>query len=177
MTANPGSDSGRSPGGDRARDRDPEGKARNARPRDGLGRPLPYGQEGVARQPEGVPRTPEESLQEAQRLLDLGMPFHAHEVLEDAWKAAPSGERAMWKGLAQLAVGITHLARGNTTGGARLLQRGAEGIDPYREQRPHGVDITGLTAWAQAVVSDPDGHAEAESGMVKPPALRGHAGS
>ncbi|MCZ9345950.1 DUF309 domain-containing protein, partial [Streptomyces sp. TRM76130] len=35
------------------RDRDDEGRARNARPRDGLGRPLPYGADGVPRQPEG----------------------------------------------------------------------------------------------------------------------------
>ena len=54
------------------RDRDAEGRARNARPRDGLGRPLPYGAEGVARQPEGVTRSPEETVREAQRLLDAG---------------------------------------------------------------------------------------------------------
>ncbi|NEB67923.1 DUF309 domain-containing protein, partial [Streptomyces fulvissimus] len=57
------------------RDRDTEGRARNARPRDGLGRPLPYGTPGVERQPEGVVRTPRETLREAQRLLDAGMPF------------------------------------------------------------------------------------------------------
>ncbi|MYS16668.1 DUF309 domain-containing protein, partial [Streptomyces sp. SID4982] len=67
------------------RDRDPEGRARNARPRDGLGRPLPYGTDGVERQPEGVVRSPDETLAEAQELLDGGKPFHAHEVFEDAW--------------------------------------------------------------------------------------------
>ncbi|MET9540019.1 DUF309 domain-containing protein, partial [Streptomyces sp. NPDC006553] len=77
---------------DRGRDRDEEGRARSARPRDGLGRPLPYGAEGVPRQPEGVVRTPEETLREAQRLLDAGMPFHAHEVFEDAWKSGPESE-------------------------------------------------------------------------------------
>src|SRR5690606_39335110 len=70
---------------DAARDRDSEGRARNARPRDGLGRPLPYGAEGVPRQPEGVVRPPAQSVAEAQRLLDEGKPFHAHEVFEDAW--------------------------------------------------------------------------------------------
>ncbi|MYT22433.1 DUF309 domain-containing protein, partial [Streptomyces sp. SID7760] len=69
-----------------ARDRDGEGRARSARPRDGLGRPLAYGEPGVERQPEGVVRTPAETVAEAQRLLDAGMPFHAHEVFEDAWK-------------------------------------------------------------------------------------------
>ena len=108
-----------------ARDRDDEGRARNARPRDGLGRPLPYDADGVPRQPEGVVRTPEETVAQAQRLLDEGKPFHAHEVFEDAWKSGPDEERELWRGLAQLAVGLTHAARGNLTGGARLLRRGA----------------------------------------------------
>lgn len=102
----------------------------------------------MERQPEGVARTPDESLAEAQRLLDAGMPFHAHEVLEDAWKAAGEGERELWRGLAQLAVGLTHAARGNATGGAALLERGAAALVPYAGDPPYGVDVAGLTAWA-----------------------------
>lgn len=135
------------------RDRDPEGRARNARPRDGLGRPLPYGVPGVERQPEGVPRTPAESLTEAQRLLDAGMPFHAHEVLEDAWKAADGPERGLWRGMAQLAVGLTHAARGNSAGGAALLRRGAENIAEYRITPPYDIDITGLHEWAESLAA------------------------
>ncbi|ARF76571.1 hypothetical protein B7C62_33035 [Kitasatospora albolonga] len=131
------------------RDRDTEGRARNARPRDGLGRPLPYGAPGVDRQPEGVVRTPAETLREAQRLLDAGMPFHAHEVFEDAWKSGPSSERELWRGLAQVAVGLTHGARGNTAGGARLLRRGAGALTPYGESRPYGIEVGGLIAWAR----------------------------
>ncbi|MFF4607064.1 DUF309 domain-containing protein [Streptomyces sp. NPDC001339] len=133
----------------RRRDRDEQGRARNARPRDGLGRPLPYGAPGVERQPEGVPRAPAAALAEAQRLLDAGMPFHAHEVLEDAWKAAPEAERELWRGLAQLAVGLTHAARGNPAGGAALLDRGAAAIAPYGDTAPYGVDIPGLLGWAR----------------------------
>ena len=70
------------------RDRDQVGRPRSARPRDGAGRPLPHGARGVERVPEDVVLGPEESLAEAQRLLDAGYPFHAHEVLEGAWKAA-----------------------------------------------------------------------------------------
>lgn len=131
------------------RDRDAEGRARNARPRDGLGRPLPYGTPGIERQPEGVVRTPPQTLREAQRLLDAGMPFHAHEVFEDAWKSGPRSERELWRGLAQMAVGLTHSARGNTAGGARLLRRGAGAIAPYGETRPHAIGITGLMRWAR----------------------------
>jgi hypothetical protein len=140
-----------SPGsGQRAdRDRDAAGRARNERPRDGLGRPLPRGTTGVARQPEGVVRSPDQTLVEAQRLLDDGMPFHAHEVLEDAWKAAPEARRALWKGLAQLAVGATHAARGNITGAVTLLRRGAEHIEPYQDEPPHGIDTAGLLRWAR----------------------------
>ncbi|MFF1836517.1 DUF309 domain-containing protein [Streptomyces sp. NPDC058231] len=131
------------------RDRDADGRARNARPRDGLGRPLPYGTPGVERQPEGVIRAPEETLREAQRLLDAGMPFHAHEVFEDAWKSGPASERELWRGLAQLAVGLTHAARGNTTGGARLLRRGAAALAGYGETAGYGIGTAALTGWAE----------------------------
>ncbi|RSD13338.1 DUF309 domain-containing protein [Amycolatopsis eburnea] len=130
------------------RDRDDEGRARNARPRDGLGRPLPYGSDGVERQPEGIVRTPAQTLAEAQRLLDDGKPFHAHEVFEDAWKSADGPDRELWRGLAQLAVGLTHAARGNNVGAASLLERGAANIEPFRAQPPHRIDVVGLREWA-----------------------------
>ena len=139
------------------RDRDAEGRPRNARPRDGLGRPLPYGAPGVERQPEGVVRTPAETVAEAQRLLDAARPFHAHEVFEDAWKSTEGEDRALWKGLAQLAVGLTHAARGNRSGAAALLTRGAEAIEPFAQASPHGIDVAGLAAWARAAARAPEG--------------------
>lgn len=138
-------------GGDR--DRDAQGRARNARPRDGLGRPLPYGAPGVSRQPEGVVRTPEETVAAAQALLDAGRPFHAHEVFEDAWKNRPEGERGLWHGLAQVAVGLTHAARGNAIGGARLLRRGAGAVGEWSRTsgrgRPYGVEVPEIVVWAR----------------------------
>lgn len=94
-------------------------------------------------------RTPEETVREAQRLLDAGMPFHAHEVFEDAWKSGPAAERELWRGLAQLAVGLTHAARGNATGGARLLRRGAAALAGFAGLRPYGIGVDGLTVWAE----------------------------
>lgn len=129
------------------RDRDADGKPRNARPRDGLGRPLPYGAPAVERQPEGVRRSARETLTEAQRLLDAGMPFHAHEVLEDRWKSGPAEERPLWRALAQLAVGLTHAARGNAAGATALLTRATRGLAPYEGRAPHGIDIDGLLRW------------------------------
>ncbi|MFJ9812587.1 DUF309 domain-containing protein [Streptomyces sp. NPDC101158] len=148
-------DTGREREREPGRDRDPEGRARSARPRDGLGRPLAYGAEGVARQPEGVVRTPDGTVREAQRLLDAGMPFHAHEVFEDAWKSGPADERGLWQGLAQLAVGLTHTARGNTTGGARLLLRGAGRVEEYARggAETYGIDVPGVVAWARGLAA------------------------
>ncbi|MFI1014793.1 DUF309 domain-containing protein [Streptomyces sp. NPDC020965] len=134
-----------------SRDRDDEGRARNARPRDGLGRPLPHGAPGIERQPEGVVRPPDRTLDEAQRLLDAGRPFHTHEVFEDAWKSGPGAERELWRGLAQLAVGLTHGARGNVTGGARLLLRGADRIADFED--PYGIDVAGLVGWARELAA------------------------
>jgi len=142
------------------RDRDPTGRAQNRRPRDGLGRPLPRGADGVERVPDGLELPPGESLAEAQRLLDAGRPFHAHEVLEGTWKAAPPPERDLWQGLAQLAVGLTHRARGNPVGAATLLRRGADRIAPYAVDPPHGVDVAGLVAAARKLAADPDAGAD-----------------
>jgi len=114
------------------RDRDPAGRARNARPRDGLGRPLPRGADGEPPVPDAPALAPAAALEAAQRLLDAGRPFHAHEVLEASWKAAPPAERDLWQGLAQLAVGLTHARRGNAAGAAALLRRGATRISAYR---------------------------------------------
>ena len=137
------------------RDRDPAGRAGNARPRAALGRPLPRGAVGEERAPEGVLRSPDRALVEAQELLDAGRPFHAHEVLEDAWKSAPDPERQLWRGLAQLAVGLTHVARGNDRGGARLLERGAGNVKPYAADPPHGIDVAGLVAWGRELAATP----------------------
>jgi hypothetical protein len=133
------------------RERDEAGRPRNARPRDGLGRPLPRGDSGVVRVPDDLVLSPPETLVEAQRLLDEGLPFHAHEVLEAAWKAAPEAERDLWQGLAQLAVGLTHALRGNRAGAATLLRRGADRICGYADQPPYGIDVTGLLGWARTL--------------------------
>ena len=135
------------------RERDEQGRARNARPRDALGRPLPRGAEGVPRIPDELVLEPLPSLAEAQRLLDAGRPFHAHEVLEGTWKAAPAAERDLWQGLAQLAVGYTHLLRGNPAGATTLLQRARRRLSRYADEPPYGVDVEGLIRWAEQVLA------------------------
>ena len=126
-----------------SRDRDAAGRARNARPRDALGRPLPRG--AVGQPPaDDQPRRPLEALATAQELISSDRPFHAHEVLEAAWKAAPPGERDLWQGLAQIAVGLTHALRGNARGAVSLLRRGADRMAGYAASGPHGIDVAGL---------------------------------
>lgn len=158
------------------RDRDSGGRARNARPRDATGRPLPRGSEGVPGVSEDVVLGPAETLAQAQRLIDSGHPFHAHEVLEAAWKSAQEGDRDLWRGLAQLAVGLTHAQRANARGAVALLHRGAERVRLYAQTAPHGIDIARLLAEASDLAerierSGPDAIPEADLRLrLLPPA-------
>jgi hypothetical protein len=129
------------------RDRDAEGRARQSRPRDALGRPLPYGVPGVDPVPE-VALPPLETLTEARRLVDEGRPFSAHEVLEARWKASPVEERELWQGLAQLCVGLTHSLRGNAVGAQRLVDRGAARLTAYGGPT-YGLDLAAVVACAR----------------------------
>jgi len=135
------------------RDRDAAGRARNARPRDALGRPLPRGAAGDERLPDDLVLPPAQALRLAQQLLDEGRPFHAHEVLEASWKTAPAAERDLWQGLAQIAVGLTHALRGNAPGAAALLRRGADRVDGYAGPAPHGIDAAGVCQAAREMAS------------------------
>jgi hypothetical protein len=138
MTPGPGAAAG--PG----RDRDLAGRPRNSRPRDALGRPLPRGETGAERVPEDLSLAPPDALVLAQHLLDSGQPFGAHEVLEASWKQSPGPERELWRGLAQVAVGLTHVQRGNARGAVALLRRGAERVGGYAAAPPHGIDAAGI---------------------------------
>lgn len=150
------------------RDRDESGSARSGRPRDALGRPLPHGSTGVPRIPDDLALTPTESLAYAQELLDNGLAFNAHEVLEAAWKAAPEAERELWQGLAQLAVGITHLQRGNAAGAMTVLQRAADRLAQSSHQAPYGIDAQGLAVHAHALIDDLAQHSEIDAQRLRP---------
>jgi hypothetical protein len=138
-----------------SRGRDEQGRARQGRPRDALGRPLPYGSVGVPPVPE-EPLPPRDTVRAAQRLVAQGRPFAAHEVLEARWKAGPPQERDLWQGLAQLCVGITHARRGNAVGAGRLVQRGTDRLESYRSAGGpcHGADLDAWLAAARSAVVD-----------------------
>ncbi|WP_219471177.1 DUF309 domain-containing protein [Nonomuraea rhizosphaerae] len=134
------------------RDRDAEGRPRNARPRDAYGRPLPYGSPGVDRVPDEYAPTTPQALEDGRRFLAEGLPFNAHEVFEGRWKCAPEEERELWQGLAQICVGLTHLQRGNGRGALTLFSRGAARVQAYGE--PY--DEVGRAASGLAHDGDPE---------------------
>lgn len=138
-------------GGDR--DRNEHGNAQQARPRDALGRPLPYGAAGVEPISE-EPLSPEATLAYARSLLEDGRPFAAHEALEVRWKSCPEEERELWQGLAQLCVGLTHQARGNAVGASRLIERAAVRLEAYdrTSSSTYGLDLAALIACARVRV-------------------------
>lgn len=131
------------------RDRNDQGRAQQARPRDALGRPLAYGEVGVEPISE-EPLPPLESLAYARTLLEEGRPFAAHEALEVRWKSCPEAERELWQGLAQLCVALTHRARGNAVGAARLVERAAGHLEAYEQTagETYGLDLGALVACA-----------------------------
>ncbi|MDO5681634.1 MAG: DUF309 domain-containing protein [Propionibacteriaceae bacterium] len=168
-----GADRAGDPGVDRGGDhradrgRDPDGRPRQQRPRDALGRPLPFGAQGVEPIPEEA-LPPLETLARARELIDSGRAFGAHEVLEARWKAGPDSERDFWQGLAQLCVALTHHARGNAVGATRLLERGAERLAGYSGPK-HGfavaefIDEVRATIGQQTKAAKPASQTESES--------------
>ncbi len=101
--------------------------------------------------PEGMVLTEAAGVDLAQELLDEGRPFHAHEVLESLWKSTDDAERQrLWQGLAQLAVGLTHAARGNRPGAEALIRRGRDRLAAVPASAAAPVDTGGVVAWAEA---------------------------
>jgi predicted metal-dependent hydrolase len=92
------------------------------------------------------------ALERAQELLNAGRAFAAHEVLEAVWKSTEGAERALWRGLAQLCVALTHFQRGNLTGARALLRRAAETL--AEAPAGHGVRPDVLAAWAERAAAE-----------------------
>lgn len=111
--------------------------------------------------------SPDDAVRQAQRLIDDGYPFYAHEVFEGVWKATSGEHRELWQGLAQLAVGLTHVQRGNPKGAVTLLRRGADRMDPYTAEPPHGLDVAGLVGHARLLAAriERDGLGAAAGGL------------
>ena len=172
----------------RDRDRDTGGRPRNARPRDALGRPLDRTGAGADLSiPDDLLLAGADAARLADELLRAGRPFHAHEVLEASWKSGPAGERDLWQGLAQIAVGLTHAHRGNARGAVTLLGRGAQRVRAYQAEvaaaspagspaaspggdRPYGMDLAALLAATDDLAAriDRDGLAGIPAADLRP---------
>ena len=122
----------------------------------------------MPRIPDDLCLTAGETLSYAQQLIDEGMAFHAHEVFEAAWKTGPDTERPLWQSLAQLAVGITHIQRGNTGGATALLQRAGDGLSGVERPVPHAIDADGLTRYAGSLIDELAGGAEIAPTRLRP---------
>jgi len=111
----------------------------------------------VQRIPDDLVISPAEAAELGGRLLAEGRPFHAHEVFEAAWKSVPGPERELWRGLAQIAVGLTHARRGNAQGAVALLRRGAGRVAEFADTEfaDTGAEVdAGLVAGQAAGLAD-----------------------
>lgn len=104
------------------------------RPRDRLGRPLPWDAGGELELEDFDAMSLEENHEIARRHARAGRWFPAHEAWETAWKQARDTDEAeLFKGLSQMGAGYVHLLRGNAHGAATLLRRAARRIGSYDE--------------------------------------------
>ena len=71
--------------------------------------------------------------------------FAAHEELEDAWRAAPTGERDFLQGLVHVAVAWYQAGRGRPVATDRQLGKAIRRLTPYAPAH-HGVDLARLLA-------------------------------
>jgi predicted metal-dependent hydrolase len=120
------------------------------RPRDRLGRPLPWEAEGELALEDFDSLTLEENHELGRAHARAGRWFPAHEAWETAWKQARDTDEAeLFKGLSQMGAGYVHLFRGNAHGAATLLRRAATRIAPY-EDGSRGVPTAALAERLEA---------------------------
>ncbi|MBI3648151.1 MAG: DUF309 domain-containing protein [Actinobacteria bacterium] len=123
-----------------------ERRNKRERPRDELGRPLPWDAENRMHL-EGFDELPLARNHElALAHARAGRWFPAHEAWETAWKQARrTGEAELFKGLSQMGAGYVHLLRGNAHGAVTLLRRAASRVERY-PAGTRGIDTGALAA-------------------------------
>jgi hypothetical protein len=91
----------------------------------------------------GSPSEPR--LARGLELIRSGEFFAAHEVLEDAWRAAEPAERDFYQGLVHVAVAWYQAGRGNRVGCERQLEKATRRLAPYAPAH-RGLDVAALLA-------------------------------
>jgi hypothetical protein len=132
------------------------------RPRDLLGRPLPWAAKSELELEDFDSLSLEENHELGRAHARAGRWFAAHEAWETAWKQARDTDEAeLFKGLSQMGAGYVHLFRGNAHGAATLLRRAAMRISRYED----GTRRVSTIALAERLIADADA---VEGGDVVP---------
>jgi len=127
-----------------------EARPKRQRPRDELGRPLPWGSANRLEMEDFDALDVEEVHSLGMAHFNARRFFQAHEAWETAWKQTKgAGDEEFFKGLSQLGAGYVHHARGNPHGTHTLIRRGVRRIRPYGP-RHRGVDVTAVVGAAEA---------------------------
>jgi predicted metal-dependent hydrolase len=87
----------------------------------------------------------EDGFENGIALIRGGEYFAAHEVLEDAWRAAPAAERDFLQGLVHVAVAWYQAGRGRRIGMERQLAKAIRRLQPYAPTH-RGVELEPLLA-------------------------------
>ncbi len=129
----------------------PQPPKKAARPRDELGRPLPWGAENRLHMEDYDNLPAEEDHRLAVRHFNAHRYFPAHEAWESAWRQLRgTDEEEFFHGLAQLGAGFTHYLRGNPHGASTLMRKAIGRISAYAPSH-RGVDVGALAAATAAV--------------------------
>lgn len=129
---------------------------RPQRPRDEMGRPLPWGAEDRLPLEDFDARSQGENHSLGIGHFNAGRFFAAHEAWETAWKQARAGaddrDVEFFKGLSQLGAGYTHYQRENSHGAQALMRRALGRIAAYAP-RHRGIDVEALARSTVAQVA------------------------
>ncbi len=109
---------------------------------------------------------PLETLAYAQDLLDRGLAFNAHEVLGPG--LATTSARRRGRSSMPLAVGITHVQRGNVKGAISLLRRASNRLAHNDRPAPYAIDAVSLVNYADALIDDLEAAAEITPKRLRP---------
>jgi len=101
------------------------------------------------------PERAEETFRRGVALFNGVRYWHAHEALEELWRAAGDEDRDFYQGLIQLAAGLLHLQRRNARGARNKL---GEGIAKLRAYQPthKGIFVNELVGKAERTLEDLD---------------------
>lgn len=97
-----------------------------------------------------------ELLEEGLALIRSGEFFAAHEILEDAWRAADAGERDFFQGLVHVAVAWYQAARRNTRGCERQLAKAERRLASFAPEH-QGIDVAAILREIESARSKVEG--------------------